>query len=111
MLRVVGFGEIAAGHKDEIKAATKEAMKYPQGSMLFLDRSLLHFADLGGFLDALPASLSQPTQTAAQNARRFGAKGTPREQAHVAALDAWVVGEQSYVGVDVTGGETYAQAS
>ena len=25
--------------------------------------------------------------------------------------DAWVVGEQSYVGVDVTGGETYAQAS
>ena len=32
-------------------------------------------------------------QTAAQNARRFGAKGTPREQAHVAALDAWVVGD------------------
>src|SRR5256885_13907830 len=32
-------------------------------------------------------------QNAAQNARRFGAKATPREQAHVAALDAWVLGD------------------
>ena len=30
---------------------------------------------------------------AAQNARRFGARATPREQAHVAALDAWIVGD------------------
>src|SRR5947209_11305643 len=30
---------------------------------------------------------------AAQNARRFGAKATPREQAHVAALDAWTAGD------------------
>src|SRR5436190_2305502 len=29
-------------------------------------------------------------QNAAQNARRVGAKATPREQAHVAALDAWI---------------------
>src|SRR3954452_3396104 len=32
-------------------------------------------------------------QNAAQNARRFGAKATPREQAHVAALDAWIAGD------------------
>ena len=32
-------------------------------------------------------------QTAAQNARRFGAKATPREQAHAAALEAWVLGD------------------
>src|SRR5947199_5784708 len=30
---------------------------------------------------------------AAQNGRRFGAKATPREQAHVAALDAWIAGD------------------
>ena len=32
-------------------------------------------------------------QNSAQNARRFGAKGTPREQAHVAALEAWIAGD------------------
>src|ERR1041385_8068088 len=32
-------------------------------------------------------------QNTAQNARRFGAKATPREQAHVAALDAWIAGD------------------
>ena len=32
-------------------------------------------------------------QEAAQNARQFGAKATPREQAHVAALDAWIAGD------------------
>src|SRR3954470_22338131 len=32
-------------------------------------------------------------QNAAQNARQFGAKATPREQAHVAALDAWIGGD------------------
>src|ERR1044072_9508534 len=32
-------------------------------------------------------------QNAAQNARRFGAKATPREQAHIAALDTWIAGE------------------
>jgi tetratricopeptide (TPR) repeat protein len=32
-------------------------------------------------------------QEAAQNARRFSAKATPREQAHVAALDAWISGD------------------
>lgn len=30
---------------------------------------------------------------AAQNARRFGAKATPREHAHLAALDAWILGD------------------
>ena len=32
-------------------------------------------------------------QNAAQNARHFGAKATPREQAHVAALDSWIAGD------------------
>jgi tetratricopeptide (TPR) repeat protein len=32
-------------------------------------------------------------QNAAQNARQFGAKATPREQAHAAALDAWIGGD------------------
>jgi len=32
-------------------------------------------------------------QNAAQNARRLGAKATPREQAHVAALDTWIAGD------------------
>ena len=32
-------------------------------------------------------------QNAAQNARRLGAKASPREQAHVAALDAWISGD------------------
>lgn len=32
-------------------------------------------------------------QNAAQNARRLGAKATPREQAHIAALDAWIAGD------------------
>ncbi|MEJ0077440.1 MAG: tetratricopeptide repeat protein [Alphaproteobacteria bacterium] len=32
-------------------------------------------------------------QNAAQNARQFGAKATPRERAHVAALDAWIAGD------------------
>src|ERR1051325_746756 len=29
----------------------------------------------------------------AQNARRFAANATPRERAHVAALDAWIAGD------------------
>ena len=29
----------------------------------------------------------------AQNARRFAANATPREQAHVAALEAWIAGD------------------
>jgi tetratricopeptide (TPR) repeat protein len=32
-------------------------------------------------------------QSAAQNARQFGAKATPREQAHIAALDSWIAGD------------------
>src|SRR6185503_1786547 len=32
-------------------------------------------------------------QNAAQNARRFGAKATPREQAHAAALETWIAGD------------------
>ena len=32
-------------------------------------------------------------QNSAQNARAFGAKATAREQAHVAALEAWIAGE------------------
>ena len=32
-------------------------------------------------------------QNAAQNARQFGVKATPREQAHVAALEAWIAGD------------------
>src|SRR5947199_1053664 len=32
-------------------------------------------------------------QNAAQNAGQFGAKATAREQAHVAALDAWIAGD------------------
>src|ERR1041384_3650125 len=32
-------------------------------------------------------------QNAAQTARAFGAKATPREQAHIAALEAWIAGD------------------
>jgi tetratricopeptide (TPR) repeat protein len=32
-------------------------------------------------------------QNAAQNARAFSAKATPREQAHIAALEAWITGD------------------
>lgn len=32
-------------------------------------------------------------QNAAQNARQFGAKATSREQAHAAALEAWIAGD------------------
>src|SRR6188508_2647242 len=32
-------------------------------------------------------------QNTAQNARQFAANATPREQAHVAALEAWIAGD------------------
>src|SRR5437764_13912563 len=44
-----------------------------------------YFAMLSYKQANLPVALE-----AAQNARRFGAKATPREQAPVAALDAWI---------------------
>src|SRR5437764_11979663 len=85
-----------------------------QGAAAF-DRTLLGYlkyrADVGERLaDALAAdgdfalahclkgyfamlSYKQANVATAQNARRFGAKASLREQAHVAALEAWIAGD------------------
>lgn len=63
--------EIEGGRKPEIEAAVKEAMRYPQGHMLFLERKMLSFSDLGGFLDALSSRDLEPvTRQAAADARQ-----------------------------------------
>lgn len=63
--------ELAGGKRSEIQAAAKEAAKFPQPGMLFLERALLNFSDLGSFLDKLSEKdLSAATKTAAQETRQ-----------------------------------------
>jgi hypothetical protein len=63
--------EIRRGKKEEIQAAAKEAMKFPQGKMMFLERRLLNFSDLGGFLSALEdRGLEPATKRAVSEAKR-----------------------------------------
>lgn len=58
--------EIAAGNKLEIQAAAKESMKFPQGKLMFLERAVINFSDLGGFADALSKkNLSDETKASA----------------------------------------------
>lgn len=63
-------GELAGGNRAEIQAAAKEAGKFPQPSMLFLERALLNFSDFGSFLEKLDEkNLSAETKTAAQETK------------------------------------------
>ena len=58
--------EIAAGNKLEIQTAAKESMKFPQGKLMFLERAIINFSDLGGFADALSKkNLSDETKASA----------------------------------------------
>lgn len=60
------LGEIGKGNKPEIQAAAKEAMKFPQGKLMFLERAIINFSDLGGFADALSKkNLSDETKASA----------------------------------------------
>lgn len=64
-------GELAAGKRTELQAAAKEAGRFPQPGMLFLERTLLNFSDFGGFLKALDGkNLSPETKQAAQATRQ-----------------------------------------
>ena len=64
-------GEIAGGKRGEIQAAAREAAKFPKPGMLFLERALLNFSDLGSFLEKLDTKdLSAPTKAAAQETRQ-----------------------------------------
>jgi hypothetical protein len=63
--------DVQAGHGKEIKDAVKHAMKYPQGKMMFLDRAMIKFSDLGNFLDQIPdLPVSSASAAAARTARQ-----------------------------------------
>lgn len=63
--------EIQGGHKAAIQSAVKDAMKFPNGGMNFVERGMLHLSDFGGFLDALAQQpLSAPAQAAVADARQ-----------------------------------------
>ncbi|MEW6281670.1 MAG: clostripain-related cysteine peptidase [Candidatus Eremiobacterota bacterium] len=65
------LGEIRAGKKEEVQTAARQAFPFPQGKMLFLERTLLGLSDLGNFLDNLQqANLGQDTRQAAADARQ-----------------------------------------
>lgn len=64
-------GEISNGRGPEIKAAVEQAMEYPQGKLMFLERAMTKLSDLGNFLDALPESGVGPeTADSARQARQ-----------------------------------------
>ena len=63
--------EISKGNKLEVQNAAKEAMEFPQGKMMFLERAMIKFSDLGGFADALTKkNLSPKTKASAEELKK-----------------------------------------
>ncbi len=63
--------EIAAGNKLEIQAAAKESMKFPQGKLMFLERAIINFSDLGQFADSIcKKNLSDATKASAKDLKK-----------------------------------------
>jgi hypothetical protein len=61
--------ELVGGKQKDIQKAMKGAMKFPQGKMMFLERKILKFSDLGGFLAGIQErDLSPQTKAAAKEA-------------------------------------------
>lgn len=59
--------EIAMGKKADVQEAVKKAMKFPQGKLMFLERKMVNFSDLGGFVKALDSDkFSNTTRKAAK---------------------------------------------
>ncbi len=65
------LAELGRGKRDEIQQAAREAGKFPQPGILFLERLMLNFSDLGSFLTALDGQdLAPETRAAAQEAHQ-----------------------------------------
>jgi hypothetical protein len=61
--------ELGAGKQKDLQKAMKGAMKFPQGKMMFLERKVLKFSDLGGFLAGIQEKdLTPQTKAAAKEA-------------------------------------------
>lgn len=63
--------ELGNGKKADLQKAVKAAMKFPQGKMMFLERLLINFSDLGEFLKALEkGNFSDETRAGAEAVRK-----------------------------------------
>ncbi|MHC9544583.1 MAG: clostripain-related cysteine peptidase [Vulcanimicrobiota bacterium] len=63
--------ELKNGNQKEIQNATKKAMRFPKGKMMFLERSVLKFSDLGGFMKALSGKkLSHETKASINDVQK-----------------------------------------